>query len=200
MGRTPAGESELDERGVRFDYTQPLDEALARYSRATDNVMDRLLNKDQIVPPELRALNKDRTYFEGHLPPGWANLPMRELGDLFELMTRHADFIGTKLTYAKAEKVNADERLKLVRAHVRRSKRGTVGDKEDDTLVDSRYVQANADWLEASEYHDLLSSIYEAAGRDIRILSRVLETKKLEGEHGGRVENLRRGPDVFRRS
>lgn len=190
--------SEVDERGASFDYSMPLDEALARYARATDNVMDRLLNRDEILPPETRARNPDRSYFDGHLPPGWSSLPARELGNLFELMTMHADFIGTKLTYAKAEKVNADERLKLVRAHIRRSKRGTNDAKDDDTLVDSRYVQANGDWLEAMEYHELLSSIYEAAGRDLRILSRVIETMKMEGEQGARAGNLR-GPDRFKR-
>lgn len=188
---------ELDERSG-LDYTEPLDTGLSRYQRATENVMSRLLDRDQLEPPEQRALNRDGTYFSGRLPEGWANLQGPQMAELFELMTRHADFVGTKLTYAKAERTNAEERLKLVRAHVRRTKRGTVEGKEDETIVDSRYVQANADWLEASEYYELLSSIYEAAGRDLRILSRVLETSKMEMGQGQRLGNLSRG-DPFRR-
>jgi len=148
----PRPNSEVDERGASFDYTMPLDEALARYARATDNVMSRLLDRDEILPPETRARNPDQSYFDGHLPPGWSSLPARELGNLFELMTMHADFIGTKLTYAKAEKANADERLKLVRAHIRRSKRGT--NDANDGRLDQAYrfgVVVELDELDAVE-------------------------------------------------
>ena len=187
---------ELDEKSG-FDYVEPLDMGLGRYQRSTENVMHRLLDRDGLEPPEQRAVNPDGSYFDGRLPSGWSNYQGKDLAALFELMTRHADFVGTKLTYAKAEYTNAEERLRLVRAHVRRTKKGTNEGKEDETIVDSRYVQANAEWLEASEYRDLLQAIYDAAGRDLRILSRVLETTKQEFGAGQRLGSL--GRDPFKR-
>jgi len=124
----------------------------------------------------------------------------RQIGELFEMMTAHADFLGAKGTLAKAEKTNAEERLRLVKAKVRRSKIGNNDDKDDATTCDSRYIEANAQWLEATEYYEIINGMVEAASRDLRILSRHLETKKMEMEGGRRLTGVVNGRDPFRRS
>ena len=186
--------SEIDERN-RANYDIPLDEGLALYRAAAENAMSRLYDQDKLTPTEARPMLDKATYFDGRLPPDWSGLSAREVGHLFELMCQHADFLGTKVTMAKVLKINAEERLALVKAAVRKSKRGTNEEKLDGTVVDSRYVQANAEYLEVAEYYMLLDNMLEAAGRDIKLLSRQIELRKLEMEGGRSPGNHR---DRFR--
>lgn len=177
--RTTSMNDEMETRDVK-DYDIPLDEGLARYQQASARALERVLGEHGLEPISHRPVLPNQQVFDGRLPPNWSSLDNRQIGELFEMLTAHADFVNTLVTYAKAERSNAEERLKLVKAKVRRSKLGTNDEKDDATLCDGRYVEANAQWLEASEYFEVLNGMLDAAGRDLRILSRHLETKKME--------------------
>jgi hypothetical protein len=180
----------------RKDYTVPLEEGLATYDAASENAMKRLADLGLDALEERPKRNN--SYFDGRLPANVNSLSMNELGDLYALMDQHTNWLTGYVTVAKAEVQNKDEQLKLVKARIRKSKTGSKEEKEDDTICDERYVQANAAYLEAYEYHSLLDGLAEAARRDLRVISRLVETKKVEFEQGRRVTNVGRR-DTFDR-
>ena len=188
----------VDEPTKTDMYDTPLDEGLERYILASERALTRVLDTG-LTPHDARP-KRGNQYFDGRLPPNWAALTNQQIGELFEMMTAHADFLGSKATLAKAEKTNAEERLRLVKAKVRKSKLGTNDDKDDATICDSRYIEANAQWLEASEYYEIINGMMDAATRDLRILSRHLETKKMEMKGDRRVTGMNNGRNPFVRS
>lgn len=196
--RVAVSPDDLEMRDAK-DYDIPLDEGLNRYQQASARALERIFNEHGLEPTSHRPVLPNSQVFDGRLPPNWSSLDNRQIGELFEMLTAHADFVNSLVTYAKAEKANAEERLKLVKAKVRRSKLGTNDEKDDATLCDSRYVEANAQWLEATEYFEVLNGMLEAAGRDLRILSRHLETKKMEYGGGRNFGGGFSGRDPFGR-
>ena len=106
------------------------------------------------------------------------------------MMCRHSDYVHSLYVQAKGEVANAQEKLKLTKSLVRKSKSGTVQEKDDLTLADCRYVEANAEVLESKTYCDYVESIAGAANRDLRVLSRLIETKRLDIEMNRRDSNV----------
>jgi len=131
---------DIEETTTGKDYDMPLDDAVNRYHQASQNALGRIFDQEQLTPPDTRPRWSSGQYFDGRLPANWAGLDSRQIGELFEMLTGYADFLGTKVTLAKAERTNSEERLKLVKAKVRRAKTGNNDDKDDATLCDSRYI------------------------------------------------------------
>ena len=147
-----------------------------------------------VVFPVQPPMIKKGVYFDGHLPSNVNSLTARELGEIYSLMCNYCDYISGVTIRAKNETINANERLSLIRAHIRKEKTGTAQVKEDATICDVRYLEANAEWLEAQELFELLQSREEAARRDLRVLSRLIETRKMDLEIGQREGGMNRGP------
>jgi hypothetical protein len=168
-----------------------LDEGLKTYRDISNRVLGRIYDDLGLNIPMEPPMTSDHKVFDGRLPPAWSSLDLRDMGELFEMMTAYADYVGGQLVMAKAAVTNAKERLALVKAKVRKSVAGSVEERNDTTEADARYVTANAEWLEAQEFFEILGGIAEAANRDIRMLSRQLETRKLEMEGAARSQNVR---------
>jgi hypothetical protein len=179
-------------RTERKDYTIELDEGLALYDRSSTNAAKRMEKLGLDVLDD-RPLDPNNEYFDGRLPPNVNDLTASELGELYGLMDRYCNWLTGYETVAKAEVANRSEQLKLVRARIRKTKSGTQADKDDDTTCDVRFVEANAKWLEATEYFSLLNGLTEASRRDMKVISRLVETKKIEFEQGRRAGNVERG-------
>jgi hypothetical protein len=177
------------------DYTMDLDEGIGTYHRATQRAFDRVAAEAQLDmnPPRPTVHGK---FFDGRLPENLASLRAAEIAEYYSAMCHFADFVNSKAVQAKAMLVNAEQVIELTKAKIRKSKTGTAGEKEDGVNCDSRYVEANGDWLEAKTYSDILATIAEAAQRDLRFISRIIETKKMEIEMGRRDNAVRRPPDI----
>lgn len=180
----------------RKDYTIGLDDGLDRYHDASSNALARI-SEDGLDLPDDRPRHSNGKYFDGRLPNNVSSLSAAEIGELYNLLTCHNDYVTGRITIAKAAVRNAEERLKLTKAKVRKTKAGNAQEREDATLCDERYVSANADCLEAKEYCDLLTGIEVAAARDGRVVSRIIEVRKLELGQGRRDVNIER--DRFKR-
>jgi hypothetical protein len=181
-----------------------LDEGLEMYDKAEQRALDRLSESGLRLrnsPP--RHKNE---YFDGRVPVNLASLRPAEIGEYYGLMVEFTDYVEGQIVLARAEMLSADEKLKLTLAAVRRVKIGTAQDKGDLAIIDARYVEANARYIEAKTYFELITAIGEAARRDVKFVSRIIETKKLELEMGGRGGSINRipnderpGADRFRR-
>ncbi len=137
---------------------------------------------------------KKGVYFDGHLPANVNSMTARELGEIYSMMCNYCDYISGLTIRAKNETINANERLGLVRAHIRKEKAGNAQAKEDATICDVRYLEANSEWLESQELFEMLQTREEAARRDLRVLSRLIETRKMDLEIGQREGGMNRGP------
>lgn len=175
----------------RHDYSMDLDEGLKIIEGALSDAEEevRKMGLGELLDAR-RPRSEDGRFFDGRLPSNVNSLDAGDLGEIYMLMCHHADFVVSCLTRSKAQMKNADEKVSLIRAKIRKSISGTQAEKEDTVNCDARYIEVMADWLKYKELVDLLEGIHEAATRDVRVVSRLIETKKIELEHGRRGTNL----------
>ena len=180
-------------RSSGADMSVGLDEGLEMYDRAEQRALDRLSESG------LRLRNSpprhNGEYFDGRVPMNLASLRPTEIGEYYGLLVEFTDYVEGQIVLARAEMLSADEKLKLTLSAVRRVKIGTAQDKGDLAIIDARYVEANAAYIEAKTYFELITAIGEAARRDVKFVSRIIETKKLELEMGGRGGSISRVPN-----
>ena len=170
------------------DYSVSLEEGEQMYEDATLRALAGIEGSGLSLPP--RPLDKGSEYFDGRLPSNISSLSNLEIGHIHAMMCQHADYVHSLLVQAKADILNTQEKLKLVKALVRKSKTGTVQEKEDLTITDIRYVEANERWIEAKTFTALMEGLAEASSRDLKFLSRMIETKRIEIEMNRRDTNI----------
>lgn len=168
---------------TRKDYDIALDDGLELYDKALEDALDDM-DKDGLELTPDRPKTRDGSYFDGRLPANLTSLDMRDLGDLFTHMTIYAGYVRGLLTVSKAEFHTADEKLRLAKSKVRKSKLGNKADKDDDTIIDSRYANENYNFLRSKTRRDLLEGIDSTTSTNIRVISRQIEVKKLEFDQG----------------
>jgi hypothetical protein len=183
----------------RADYAIELDDGLDEYDKAEVKAVHKMDKLGLLGPQEApRWDNGER--FDGRIPHNLSTLSGREIGEYYNLMDGFTNFVAWQRVLAETALLSAKEKLDLTEAAVRKTKAGTAQQKRDSTIVDHRYVQANAEWIEAKAYFELLRNIEEAARRDMKTVSRLVEVKKMELEGGRRGENLgRTAPQAFQR-
>lgn len=176
--------------GKKVTHVLSLDEGLEEYQTISAEVDAELVGLG-ISPPHRPRIDKN-TYFDGRLPSDIKECSTSELVEYMGLMTTYADFINNLAIKYKAAKKNAEEQLKFTRARVRKTKQGTVQQKEDDTICDFRYIDANRNYIKAEELYDRIQAIADAASRDVKFLSRALEGKRISFEQSRRSTNVTR--------
>ena len=170
------------------DYAVNLEDGMAMYETSVNNALNRLADHGLDVRAD--RPKKGNAYFDGRLPDDVSSLSSRDIGELFGLMCQYADYVSSLRVTLQAEERNYGEQLELVKAKVSKTKEGAAASVLNDTISDIRYVEANARWLEAKTMSELVANIEEAARRDLKTLSRLVEVRKMEFENGGRESNL----------
>lgn len=165
------------------------------YDSAGERALARLEEAGLQIPQ--RPYDQNGQPFDGHLPTNITSFTTRELGDIFTLMCGYADFLENLATVARAEVLNAERKLKLTKSLVRKQKDGTAQERDDDCLTDVRYVEADVGYVEAKTYLELLEGLTKAASRDRAVISRLIETMRLEVDGKRRTRTLN---DGYRRS
>lgn len=176
-----------------------LEDALDSYDNAEEGAIEKLEEKG-LGGPMSPPIMPDGTTFDGRIPANIGSLPPSEIGEYLELLTGHVNYVSWQRQIAELAKTVAKEKLQVTEAAVRNTKTGTQQQKRDSTLIDARYVEANSDWIEAKVYHDLLENLESAASRDLRTLSRLVETKKMELDSGKRSQRVNHRRDAPPRS
>jgi len=171
-----------------LDYSVDLREGQDLYNHASDKAQEDLANLGIIPrdePPEYNGAE-----YDGRLPTGVSKMTMGELSDLMLVCTKWADFIGGMHQLFVAKKRNFKEQLDMTRAKIRKTKAGAKADKDDDTIIDSRYVQINALYMEICEKADITEHVYAAARRDRDYVSRAITATQTAMESNQRVESV----------
>lgn len=164
------------------------------YNSAGARALARLEEVGLQVPS--RPYTSDGEPFDGHLPSNIPDFTSKELGNIFALMCNYADYLENLATVARAEVLNSERKLKLTKSLVRKTKSGTAQERDDDCVTDIRYVEADAGYVEAKTYLELLEGLNKAASRDRSVISRLIETKRIEIDGKRRTRNV----DGYRRS
>jgi hypothetical protein len=176
-------------RSSSTDFTVSLEEGEQLYSGAADRALSRVEKLGLEIPT--RPVDFSGHPFDGKLPSNVSDFTTKELAEIYTLMCNYADYLENLCTVARAEVLNADKRLKLTKALVRKTKPGTAQDKEDQSLADIRYIEADVAYVEADTYRELLEGLAKAASRDRSVISRLIETKKMELDNKRRDHNAR---------
>ncbi len=171
----------------------PLEEVLDRYDQAEE----RALRKFGQTGLDLRAeppKHESGRFYNGRIPTNLPSMKPSEIGEYYALQVGYTDYATGQVVLARTEMLSAKEKLDTVLSAVRKSKLGTAQEKADLAVLDVRYVEANANYIEAKAYFELLSTVAEAAARDAKFISRIIETKRMEMEMGFRGGSINRIP------
>jgi len=180
-------------RDNSIDMSVPLDDGLSMYDSAEEEAIRRL--KASGLQLRQHPPTRDGVYFDGRVPTNLSSLKPEEIGAYYGLLIEYTDYVEGQIVLAGAEQLSAKEKLDFVHAHVRKAKMGTAQEKVDLALIDARYVEANAAYIEAKTYCELITAIGEAARRDVKFVSRIIETKRMELEMNGRGGAVGRIPN-----
>lgn len=179
-------------RDTTTDFSVSLEEGVSMYAGAAERAVSRI-EKLGLTTIE-RPIDKEGNPFDGHMPSNVSDFSTRDLAEFYTLMCNYADYLEGLCTLARAEVLNAERELKLTKALVRKTKGGTAQEKDDQCIIDSRYIQADVRAVEAETYRELLEGLAKAASRDRAVISRIIETKKMELENKRRDNGIQRYP------
>jgi len=174
--------------------TMGLDEGLDRYDQAESLALERF-NKTGLKLRDAPPKRDDGRTYDGRVPLNLPGMQPTAIGEYYALQVAYTDYVTGQVVLSRAEMLSAKEKLDLVLAAVRKSKLGTAQDKADLAILDVRYIEANASYIEAKTYCELLSTLAEAASRDVKFISRIIETKRMELEMGFRGGSVGRIPE-----
>jgi hypothetical protein len=130
----------------------------------------------------IRPKNSDGSYFDGHLPTDIHNASLSEISQVMTMMTIFADYVQGLAQEAKCERDAAEEKLKFIKAKIRKTKAGAKSDQDDATITDVRFVVANAEYITKLHSYEAISAREEAARRDIKTLSRLISTEQISND------------------
>lgn len=121
------------------------------------------------------------------LPVNMSDMSMSDLQNLLAWFTAWHSYAIEHLPRATKDRDAAETAKDFAWAKVRREKRGTVSDKNDATITDVRYIEANA-YYETCDYkHRKLKAVCDGLYREIETISRAItaleQRKHAEGHY-----------------
>ncbi len=176
-------------RSERADYDVKLEEGKQYYEEASARAQEVLADLGIVLRDAPPTYNGEP--YDGRLPDRVASMSMSELADLLQVTTQWTDYVGGLHQMFVAARRNFSEQLSMTRAKIRKGKSGSKPDKDDDTIIDSRYVEVNADYMTICEKADITEHVYAAARRDREFVSRAITAAQAEMEAGSRNESVR---------
>ena len=174
-----------------IDYSVVLDEGLDTLDDAEASALKRL-SSTGLSGPESLPTTDDGETFDGRLPGNLSSLPASQIGMYHSLMGQYANYVSWRKILAETTVKAARRKLELTKAAIRKTKTGSAPERVDATITDGRYNDAVADLLEAETYFELLQNIDEQARRNVKIVSRLIEVKKMQLEQSTRDGNIGR--------
>lgn len=128
------------------------------------------------------------------LPPDLSLSSFAEIQRLIGQFTTWYSYAIGQLKLAEGQRNSAEKKRVFAWSRIRKTKTGTVADKDDETRLDRRYVEADAHFEYCDTKYRLLVGIVDGLKRDIETVSRsyaVLESR--QNAEGKSVGVSRRG-------
>jgi len=180
------------------------EDGLAYYDSAVDEAEQEVLDMGLLMgerPTDTKGGFADRP----QMPVDLSECSWKYLQKLIGQFTGWYDYAIGQYKLAICKRNAADKKKAYGWSRIRKNKEGTVADKDDDTRVDSRYMQQDAHYEYSDTKARLLEGIVDGLKRDIETVSRSMTA--LEGRQGveGRSAGVERKgrqhgrPDVLGR-
>jgi hypothetical protein len=161
------------------NYEVTLEEGLGAYGAAPEEAEDAIIRAGLSVAT--RPVDPRGEFEEfPSLPYDLSAASFPELQRLIGKFTEWYDYAIGQQKLAEGMRNAAEKQRTVAWARIRRTKSGTVSDKDDATRLDKRYIEVDARFEFRDSQYRLLVGIVEGLKRDIETISRaasVLESR-----------------------
>lgn len=185
-----AGEKLLDER---FHLSVEADEGIAAYDAAARRAEQRLIDRGFDFQEKPRARSQwttDRGF--PVLPPNLMDLSTHDLGTFYTIVETWQGYAAEEEARVQGELAAVREQHKLLKASIQQhDKRGSIADRQDKTLLDTRYVDINARLLEVNNLKRSLSVAHAKLDSMEKAISRIITLREQQLGAGNRSSGLR---------
>jgi hypothetical protein len=176
-------------------FERSYDEAIAVFDGAIDAAESDLAEMGLLMAPRPVNRGGNMTDRPG-LPPNLAECSWAELQDLLGVFTAWFVYANDQLQLVTGRRNGADDQKTFTWALIRKSKQGTVSDKNDATYCDSRYQDAQAKYDHYDTMVRMLTGMVKGLDREIDTISRAVTVMDLrQGVEGKGVGAQRRAVD-----
>lgn len=183
------------------DFEVSYEEGLELLDKAVDMAEGIVI--DMGLPLRIRPKTVDGDFDDRPiLPPRLSDCAWHELQDLLGQFTAWYGYASEMLSKMIGQRNAVEEQLKYAWSRIRKTKSGTVSDKDDATRTDRRYIRVQAAYRKCDSVVRILDSIVDGLKREIDTISRNATMKdSIQGAQGlgSRVERRMRA-DTARRN
>jgi hypothetical protein len=148
------------------------EEGLAQYDEVMEQVEDDLVNMGFPLPS--RPARGDDSMDLPDLPVDLTQFSSKELGALLSEFSAWYSYAAGQLKLARGQRNVSEKRRSYGWSRIRKTKQGTVSDKDDDTRTDSRFIQVDTEFEYSDAKLELLKGITDGLLRDIETISRAI--------------------------
>jgi hypothetical protein len=172
-------------------FERPYEDAIAVFDNAIDSAEQALAERGLLMAP--RPADRGGTMTDRpELPPNLAECSWAELQELLGIFTAWFVYANDQLQLATGKRNSADDQKTFTWAKIRRSKEGTVSDKDDATRCDSRYQDAQAKYEHYDTMVRMLTGMVKGLDREIDTISRAVTVMELRQGVEGKGVGARR--------
>jgi hypothetical protein len=120
------------------------------------------------------------------------------LGDLMGQLSQIIGYLSGRYRYYDSQLSTAKRRRKLAHAVIKKEKDGIPSERNDETLIDSRFVDEDVKVAMLEEIVALTKAAVEAKEQDYAAVSRVITLREKDNRRGSRDRNVGRSHRGFR--
>ena len=176
------------------NFDMRFEDGIKTYDGALDEAENAVL--DMGLPLSTRPSDGDRFTEFPEIPPDLSKSTFPELQKLIGQFTAWYAYAIGQQKLSEGQRNAAEKKRAYAWSRIRKSKTGTVADKDDDTRVDRRYIDVDSHYEHCDAKYRILLGIVDGLKRDIETISRtasVLEAR--QGAEGRGVAVGRKGRD-----
>ena len=160
-------------------------EGLDKYNEAIEQAENDLIKRG-LPLPERPVDSKGHASNLPQLPENLDSVGFAEIQKLMGIFTQWYEYAVTQLKVTSGRRSIAEKKRNFSWSKIRRSKEGTVADKDDAVRTDIRYIEEDADYEYYSHHYNILQGIVDGLKRDIETISRIVSVMESRTNVEGR--------------
>lgn len=174
-----------------------MEEKLQRYEDAIDTARKRMTKLG--LKDRGRPYNEDGSAYDGFLPDDIDKASLHEIKEELVKMNAFLGYVKGLNQQAKEELSSAQQKLNTVKGAIRKKKIGSKEEREDATINDIEFINANAEYLTKLYSCEKIELRVEMATKAINILSRLITAEQVSNDTGRKIAHVNRGGNTDKR-
>ena len=168
-----------------------MEEKLQKYEDAIDLSRRRMAQLG--LKDRKRPYLKDGSAYDGFLPDDIDKAPLHEIKEELVKMNAFLGYVKGLNQQAKEELSAAQQKLNMVKGNIRKKKIGSKDEREDATINDIEFINANAEYLTKLYSCEKIALRVEMSTKAINILSRLITAEQVSNDTGRKIAHINRG-------